>query len=92
MSSDGSRVVFTVGPTGKRDLYLMNADGSGRTRLTRSAADDYAPAISPDGRSIVWVSDGTPNPNIWLMTDEGDGFHEDWRGGHHGPSGDRLEP
>jgi Tol biopolymer transport system component len=35
----------------------MNADGSGQTRLTNTAASDWDPAMSPDGSKIVFVSD-----------------------------------
>jgi TolB protein len=32
---------------GQRDLFVMNADGTGQRRLTRIEADDSAPAWSP---------------------------------------------
>lgn len=34
--------------------------------LTENSASDYAPAWSPRGRSIAFVSDQTGNPDIWL--------------------------
>ncbi len=34
----------------------MNRDGSGQKRLTTNAATDYAPAFSPDGKKIAFVS------------------------------------
>jgi YD repeat-containing protein len=43
------------GPT-KRDIYVMNADGSGQTRLTTDAADDCNGGWSPDGSKIVFQS------------------------------------
>src|SRR6266508_1910858 len=39
---------------GTSEIHVMNADGSGKRRLTRNKAiDDQAPSWSPDGR---WIS------------------------------------
>jgi GNAT superfamily N-acetyltransferase len=49
------------------DIWLMNADGSGRRRLTRSGpGTDFDPDLSPDGRQVVFrTSRGhhAPDPN-----------------------------
>jgi len=41
------------------DLCVMNADGSGVTRVTEDAALDGGPAWSPDGRTLAYHSDAT---------------------------------
>jgi Tol biopolymer transport system component len=46
-SPDGSKVVFTSTRDGNSEIYVMNADGTGQTRLTNSAASDYAPSWGP---------------------------------------------
>jgi TolB protein len=38
------------------DIYLMNADGSGLTRVTRLAGANFAPFMHPNGRQIVFSS------------------------------------
>jgi Tol biopolymer transport system component len=38
------------------ELYLVSPDGAERRRLTYNAADDLAPAWSPDGARIAFVS------------------------------------
>ncbi|HEV2826383.1 MAG TPA: PKD domain-containing protein, partial [Pyrinomonadaceae bacterium] len=43
------------GPT-KQDIYVMNADGTGQTRLTTDAADDCNAEWSTDGTKIVFQS------------------------------------
>jgi Tol biopolymer transport system component len=50
-----------------REIYLMNADGSGVQQLTFDYADDYDPAWSPDGTQLAFVSDRTGSPNIFII-------------------------
>jgi len=41
---------------GGPQIYKMNADGTGLTRLTNNAALDTEPAWSPDGTKIAFAS------------------------------------
>ena len=53
-----------------RDIFLLATDGSGQeTRLTEHPANDYGPIWSPDGKSIVFVSNRTPDrtASLWFM-------------------------
>ena len=36
------------------EIYIMNTDGSGQTRLTQTPGYDGGPFFSPDGQRIVW--------------------------------------
>ena len=50
-------------------LYVMNADGSHQERLFPTLDDDaFGPAVSPDGRSVVYrVSvDGAPESELYI--------------------------
>jgi len=47
------RIVFTSERDGNGEIYVMNADGSGLTRLTNNPARDIEPSWSPDGRRIT---------------------------------------
>jgi Tol biopolymer transport system component len=49
------------------DISAINTDGTGRTQLTVNAADNYHPAVSPDGRYIVFSSSRTGTFNLWRM-------------------------
>ena len=48
------KVVFSSARTGSGDIYSMNADGTGLTRLTAAAKIDEQPALSPDGTKIAF--------------------------------------
>ena len=43
-----------VDPSYFGEIYIMRADGSGQTRLTKVAGYDGGPFFSPDGTRIVW--------------------------------------
>lgn len=57
-SPDGSKVAYVSAEAdGKGDIWLMNPDGSGKTRLTkRDETYDYFPSWSPDGKYIAFCS------------------------------------
>jgi Tol biopolymer transport system component len=69
-SPDGKQVAFL----GKDGIYVMNADGTNRTRLTDSGLYNSGslscndPVWSPDGQHIAFVSDGM---NINMMNADG---------------------
>ena len=37
-----------------------------RKRLTQEAADDFSPALSPDGNRMVWISSRSGNQEVWI--------------------------
>jgi Tol biopolymer transport system component len=52
--SEAEKKRFVTDPSYFGEIYIMNADGSGQTRLTRSPGYDGGPFFSPDGKRIVW--------------------------------------
>ncbi len=44
---NGTRIVFMSARDGNGEVYVMNADGSGQTRLTNTPEDEFAPAWQP---------------------------------------------
>lgn len=55
-SPNGSRYAMALEVEGQTDIFVINADGSGLTNLTRHPANDESPVWSPDGRYIAFVS------------------------------------
>lgn len=47
------KIVFVSNRDGNPEVYVMNGDGSGQTRLTNSPEWEYAPRWSPDGTRIL---------------------------------------
>jgi TolB protein len=46
-SPDGSRILFTACNGGAPDLYVVNADGSGLTRITHTPETEFDPVWQP---------------------------------------------
>ncbi|MFN2577476.1 MAG: DUF4214 domain-containing protein [Pyrinomonadaceae bacterium] len=81
-SPDGKKIVFKAiakdSPNGA-DIYVINADGTGLTRLTTDPADDSSPAWSPDGTKIAFASLRNPSPgdvNYEIYVMNADGSHQ----------------
>jgi TolB protein len=73
-SPDGSKIAFvTAGhpPVGNTEIYVMNADGNGLRRMTKSDIPDDQPAWSPDGRTIAFTRGWSLRPEIHVMPSRG---------------------
>ena len=53
------------------ELYIVQADGSGLTRMTDNTVVDTSPTWSPDGQSIAYVSDQGGVWAVWVMNADG---------------------
>lgn len=60
-------------PDGNSDIYLIRADGSGRTQLTTASGNDFSPAWSPDGAEIIFRTTREGNDEIYVMNADGSG-------------------
>ncbi len=73
-SPDGSKIVFEhLG-----DIWMINADGTELTQLTwTNDVEEGLPSFTPDGKSIVYVSNATPRSGktgdyqVWIMNIDG---------------------
>jgi Tol biopolymer transport system component len=79
------RIVFYSERDGNAEIYTMNPDGSDPRRLTFNQFEDSAPAWSPDGSQIAFISDrDDPHPGacfpdcftqIYVMDADGSDEH-----------------
>jgi uncharacterized protein YgiM (DUF1202 family) len=89
-SPDGRFLAVTLGQQGSGsgwNIYRLNANGTGRIQLTETplwetalpgndkAWNNVAPAWSPDGSQIAFVTDRTGQWEIWVMNADGSNQH-----------------
>ena len=76
-SSDGTRIAYqhNSGATGRHDILVINADGTGDVNLTETLPGGLYPVWSPVGaRLAFWsISNGAPN-EIYVMNADGSGL------------------
>jgi YVTN family beta-propeller protein len=76
-NQNGSKLTFFSSKGGSNgEIYVINADRTGETRLTNDLNRDYQPHFSPDGTKIVYKSVHSGNSNIWVMNADGSGPHQ----------------
>ncbi|MGH2691984.1 MAG: hypothetical protein ACRDHM_05730, partial [Actinomycetota bacterium] len=71
--SDQIAFVRSLRSAGTSHIYVVNEDGSGLNQLTETPAPgfDAAPAWSPSGAQIAFVSDRAGSPQLFLMDPSG---------------------
>lgn len=67
VSPDGKTILFEM----LGDLYTMPVAGGTARQLTKGMAFDSQPRFSPDGHSIVFVSDRGGAENLWVARADG---------------------
>ncbi|MYG81600.1 MAG: hypothetical protein F4187_07485 [Gemmatimonadetes bacterium] len=76
-SPDGSRIAFARATQGNFDgsIFVMNADGGGVTRLTKSVVSIYeSEAVwSPGGSRIAFTTGGRDSSEIYVVNADGGG-------------------
>ena len=73
-SPDGSRIAFVSQRDGNAEIYIMNADGTGSTRVTNDPQPDGRPSFTPDGQALVFHSARTAGKQqIWAVNVDGSG-------------------
>ncbi|MEW6543761.1 MAG: hypothetical protein AB1411_09125 [Nitrospirota bacterium] len=68
---------------GNLEIFVMQADGTGKRQVTANGASNFAPFFHPDGRRIIFSSsvhhrpsDGPPSFHLYLINDDGTGLEQ----------------
>jgi TolB protein len=66
---------------GQLEIFVMNADGSGKKQVTSNQASNFSPFFHPDGTRIIFSSNvetrgegGRPSFHLYLVGDDGTGL------------------
>ncbi|TEU19166.1 MAG: hypothetical protein E3J21_04440 [Anaerolineales bacterium] len=76
-SPDGSKIAFGFSQHDHYEIYVMDADGSNRVRLTQEEPfadpppNNVSPAWSPDGRHIAFFTDRNGKWELYVMDADG---------------------
>ena len=65
------KIIYVSEESGNRDIWLMEADGSGARQIAFDPASDGFPKISPDNRYITFSSNRTGVIHVWRMDRDG---------------------
>jgi Tol biopolymer transport system component len=69
LSPDERYITYDLPPdteSRQRDIFVLAADGSREVALVQHPANDLFPLWTPDGGGVVFVSDRTGSPGVWL--------------------------
>ncbi|HEX6125096.1 MAG TPA: hypothetical protein VFZ23_06950, partial [Pyrinomonadaceae bacterium] len=69
-SSNGG-LVFDGGVERNRAIFIMTSSGDDVRQITSGGFYDHHPAVSPDGRSIVFCSDRSGRNEVWRASIDG---------------------
>jgi Tol biopolymer transport system component len=74
-----NKIAFISNRTGAYNVYVVNADGSRLRQLTRFRSGDLGrPALSPDGKSVVFDRAKTArgDSDLWIVASDGRGLRD----------------
>lgn len=76
LSPDGSKVVYVQRTINEEkeyesSLYVTDLAAGSTVRLTAQSAKDTSPRWSPDGKSVVFVSDRSGKSQLWFIRVDG---------------------
>ena len=79
VSPDGQKILYGVSyysielNRSNRELFVMNADGSGKVQLTETPQNEFNSIWHPDGSRIVYLSSASGEVQAWIMNGDGTG-------------------
>jgi len=63
-----SKIAFVSNRDGNDEIYMMDYDGGGQTRITFNKVKDYMPAWSADQRKLAYTTYRKANPDLVIQS------------------------
>ena len=63
-----TQVAFISDQNGSREVYLMEADGSGKTLVTSNKSINLFPSWTPDGKGLLYTSYRNGSPDLFFLS------------------------
>src|SRR5687767_10353125 len=67
ITSPSGKILFSA----EGDIFVINADGTGRTQITDHPAEDFDPVWSPDGTKIAFRTHRDGDEEVYIMNADG---------------------
>jgi eukaryotic-like serine/threonine-protein kinase len=67
----GGKIVYQSLAGGSVNIWMIGTDGTGNKQLPTGAPPNTDPAVSPDGRYLIWAPRRADKRNIWRMNLDG---------------------
>lgn len=80
------QILYTLAESGNADVWSLDPTSGRRQRLTVDQGDDFHPAVSPDGRTVVFGSNRSGTSGLWSMSRDGSNVTRLTTGGDSRPS------
>jgi dipeptidyl aminopeptidase/acylaminoacyl peptidase len=76
-SPDGSRIAYVTNKDGNSEIYVSDAFGGNRTRITTNTTSDFDPSWSPDGNFLTYTHvNAAGYPEVWTASAAGNNLKQ----------------
>ena len=66
-----NRIIFDSVDNNRAHLWIMNSDGANKRQISPENIEDYRPAVSPDGRFLIFLSNRSGAWQVWRSNLDG---------------------
>jgi TolB protein len=63
-----TQIAFVSDRSGAREVYLMEANGSGKTLVTNNGSINLFPSWAPDGKGLLYTSYRNGSPDLFFLS------------------------
>ena len=67
----GDQLLYATADSDNVDIWSVDVRTNQRRQLTSDRAEDYQPTVSPNGKTVAFVSTRSGVPSIWSMSMDG---------------------